>query len=71
MEELLSKIKECGISKIITACTDLNLIITKNNLGIEILDSSEELAKTTVNNYLKCDGVNITAAVYLPHSYLY
>jgi amino-acid racemase len=54
-DELLSKIKGCGISKIITACTDLNLILTKNN-GLEILDSSEELAKATVNNYLKYVG---------------
>ncbi len=51
--DLYREIKQNGIKRIIIACTDLNVILKKSELDPEILDSSEELAKSTVNNYLK------------------
>ena len=51
--ELELEIKSKGIDTVIFACTDLSLIKTDNFSDLRIIDSSKELAKRMIQEYLK------------------
>ncbi|HYE83067.1 MAG TPA: amino acid racemase [Clostridia bacterium] len=50
--ELISEVKEQGIDGIIIACTDLSMLSSATESGLNIYDSSEALAKSVVKRYL-------------------
>ncbi len=51
--ELISEAREQRMDSIILACTDLSTLSSYAELGLNIIDSSESLAKSLVRRYLK------------------
>lgn len=51
-QQLLADIESESVESIVIACTDLNVVTGKVNTSINIIDSSENLAKATVKKYL-------------------
>lgn len=51
--ELLEDIRVEQIENVIVACTDLNAVLEHSKYPINIIDSSNSLAKAVVENYLK------------------
>lgn len=54
--DLIKSAAREGVENIIIACTDLNVIVEKVNLTINIVDSSKCLAAKVVGEYTKKDG---------------
>ncbi|WP_432409211.1 aspartate/glutamate racemase family protein [Wukongibacter sp. M2B1] len=51
--ELIKKCKEKKVDRIIVACTDLNVVLSRNDINIKVTDSSQCLAKAIVREYLR------------------
>lgn len=53
LNELIKDVKKESIENIVIACTDLNVVLEKLHIQINIIDSSRCLAKSVVRNYLE------------------
>lgn len=51
--ELIKKCKEKKVDRIIVACTDLNVVLVRNDIKINVTDSSQCLAKALIREYLR------------------
>lgn len=51
--ELVEDVKRKDIKNIIVGCTDLNAVLRKTPISIDIIDSSRCLAESVINKYLK------------------
>ena len=52
-EDLISKVAEQGVDKIIVACTDLNVVAASNMKNIDFIDSAEALACGLIKKYIE------------------
>lgn len=51
--ELVEDVKRKDIKNIIVGCTDLNAVLRKTPISIDIIDSSKCLAESVINKYLE------------------
>lgn len=50
--EVVQKVEEAGVEAIVSACTDLNVVIRAGTIGLPLVDSARALAEATVSRYL-------------------
>jgi aspartate racemase len=50
--EVVSKVREAGVEAIVSACTDLNVVIKGATIDLPLIDSARALAEATVARYL-------------------